>query len=172
MADEYEKHIGGKEAIEPHGSGSDIVDEEVGVVNKSGSLNRDLKNRHMQSKSLPGMTNASSFCIAMRVVRAPWGFLEAFRDRATLMLIRLVDLSLGQETSANICFLLVIAIGMISIYPFVSPSRCADMHSRWCHWCRSFRRIWRCPTKRRSSLSCDLLHDHRRHAAVHMPGTR
>lgn len=47
----HDKHLPGKEVVEPHGSGSDIVDEEVGVVQKSSSLSRDLKNRHMQSKS-------------------------------------------------------------------------------------------------------------------------
>lgn len=45
---EYEKNTSGKEAIEPNGSGSEIVDEEVGVVHKGGALSRDLKNRHMQ----------------------------------------------------------------------------------------------------------------------------
>lgn len=46
----YDKNVPGKEVVEPHGSASDIVDEEVGVVHKSSSLSRDLKNRHMQSK--------------------------------------------------------------------------------------------------------------------------
>lgn len=40
-----------KATNEPHGSSSDdAVDEELGVVTKSGNLTRDLKNRHMQSK--------------------------------------------------------------------------------------------------------------------------
>jgi hypothetical protein len=45
----HEKSPTDKEIIEPHnGYGSETVDEEVGVVNKSGTLNRDLKSRHMQ----------------------------------------------------------------------------------------------------------------------------
>lgn len=47
---DYDKSHTGKEAIEPHGSSSEMHDEEVGVVQKSTSLNRDLKNRHMQSQ--------------------------------------------------------------------------------------------------------------------------
>lgn len=48
MAD-YDKDLSAKEHTTPHhGSGSDYVDEEVGVVHKSGALNRDLKSRHMQ----------------------------------------------------------------------------------------------------------------------------
>lgn len=45
----HEKSRTDKEVIEPHnGYGSENVDEEVGVVNKSGTLARDLKSRHMQ----------------------------------------------------------------------------------------------------------------------------
>lgn len=48
MAD-YNKDLSAKEHTgHHHGSGSNDVDEEVGVINKSSSLNRDLKNRHMQ----------------------------------------------------------------------------------------------------------------------------
>lgn len=48
MAD-YNKDLSAKEHTgHRHGSGSDNVDEEVGVINTSGSLSRDLKNRHMQ----------------------------------------------------------------------------------------------------------------------------
>lgn len=46
MAD-YEKDLPAKEHTGPH-HGSDIADEEVGIVNKSGALSRNLKNRHMQ----------------------------------------------------------------------------------------------------------------------------
>lgn len=57
MAD-YDKGMSAKEQTSPpHGSSSDFVDEEVGVVNKSGgSLSRDLKNRHMQMIAI-GMLN-------------------------------------------------------------------------------------------------------------------
>lgn len=49
MAQFGEKSHTDKEVIEPHnGYGSETVDEEVGVVNKSGALSRDLKSRHMQ----------------------------------------------------------------------------------------------------------------------------
>lgn len=49
MAQYGEKSQTDKEVIEPHnGYGSENVDEEVGVVNKSGALSRDLKSRHMQ----------------------------------------------------------------------------------------------------------------------------
>lgn len=48
----HDKNLPAKEALEPRGSASDIVDEEVGVVHKSSALSRDLKNRHMQSKCI------------------------------------------------------------------------------------------------------------------------
>lgn len=50
MAAAYEKDPAAKEVVDHHGAGSDIADEEVGVVHKAGNLQRDLKNRHMQSK--------------------------------------------------------------------------------------------------------------------------
>ncbi|KAF3769918.1 hypothetical protein M406DRAFT_248429 [Cryphonectria parasitica EP155] len=64
MAHHDEKDVSGKEAYEPHvTSGSEIVDEEVGVVHKGSNLSRDLKNRHMQSKfySLCGAIGAGLF---------------------------------------------------------------------------------------------------------------
>lgn len=49
MADYNDKHAVGKETIEPHnGLTSSSVDEELGVVNTTHKLNRDLKSRHMQ----------------------------------------------------------------------------------------------------------------------------
>lgn len=44
-----EKAVHGKETTFHDGSGSDIVDEEVGAVHTDGKLSRNLKNRHMQS---------------------------------------------------------------------------------------------------------------------------
>lgn len=60
MAQYGEKSQTDKEVIEPHnGYGSETVDEEVGVVHKSGSLARDLKSRHMQMIAI-GRTSPSS----------------------------------------------------------------------------------------------------------------
>lgn len=60
MAQYGEKSQTDKEVIEPHnGYGSETVDEEVGVVHKSGSLARDLKSRHMQMIAI-GRTLPSS----------------------------------------------------------------------------------------------------------------
>lgn len=50
---DHEKDYHGKETRLHDGSGSEIVDEEVGVVHTGGKLSRDLKNRHMQSMSYP-----------------------------------------------------------------------------------------------------------------------
>lgn len=62
MAQFGEKSHTDKEVIEPHnGYGSETVDEEVGVVNKSGALSRDLKSRHMQMIAI-GMIASSSPC--------------------------------------------------------------------------------------------------------------
>lgn len=62
MAQFGEKSHTDKEVIEPHnGYGSETVDEEVGVVNKSGALSRDLKSRHMQMIAI-GMSATSSPC--------------------------------------------------------------------------------------------------------------
>lgn len=62
MAQFGEKSHTDKEVIEPHnGYGSETVDEEVGVVNKSGALSRDLKSRHMQMIAI-GMIATSSPC--------------------------------------------------------------------------------------------------------------
>lgn len=62
MAQFGEKSHTDKEVIEPHnGYGSETVDEEVGVVNKSGALSRDLKSRHMQMIAI-GMISTSSPC--------------------------------------------------------------------------------------------------------------
>lgn len=47
---DLEKNNVTKETAVNDGYGSSNVDEEVGTVNKpQGTLNRDLKNRHMQS---------------------------------------------------------------------------------------------------------------------------
>lgn len=46
---DHEKHIHGKETPFHDGSGSEFVDEQVGVVQTDGKLSRNLKNRHMQS---------------------------------------------------------------------------------------------------------------------------
>lgn len=85
MAD-YDKDLSAKEHTTPHhGSGSDYVDEEVGVVHKSAALNRDLKSRHMQmiaigtlSSILPIFfrvkTNQNPFrwCYRCRSLRLLW----------------------------------------------------------------------------------------------------
>lgn len=61
MAQHGEKSQTDKEVIEPHnGYGSETVDEEVGVVHKSGSLSRDLKSRHMQMIAIGTMSTPSS----------------------------------------------------------------------------------------------------------------
>lgn len=58
MAQYGEKNHTDKEVVEPHnGYGSETVDEEVGAVNKSGSLNRDLKSRHMQMIAIGTTSN-------------------------------------------------------------------------------------------------------------------
>ncbi|KAG6364902.1 hypothetical protein INS49_006506 [Diaporthe citri] len=62
MAQYGEKSQTDKEVIEPHnGYGSETVDEEVGVVHKSGSLARDLKSRHMQMIAIGGAIGAGLF---------------------------------------------------------------------------------------------------------------
>lgn len=61
MAQYGEKSQTDKEVIEPHnGYGSETVDEEVGAVNKSGTLSRDLKSRHMQMIAIGTSTTSSS----------------------------------------------------------------------------------------------------------------
>jgi amino acid permease len=65
MAQYGEKSQTDKEVIEPHnGYGSENVDEEVGVVHKSGSLARDLKSRHMQMIAIGTISNISSASIS------------------------------------------------------------------------------------------------------------
>lgn len=57
MAQYGEKSHTDKEVIEPrNGYGSETVDEEVGVVNKTGTLARDLKSRHMQMIAIGTIT--------------------------------------------------------------------------------------------------------------------
>lgn len=62
MADYNDKHAVGKETIEPHnGLTSSSVDEELGDVNTTHKLNRDLKSRHMQMIAIGGAIGAGLF---------------------------------------------------------------------------------------------------------------
>ncbi|ROV99053.1 hypothetical protein VMCG_06639 [Cytospora schulzeri] len=62
MADYNDKHGVGKETIVPQNSiGNHSADEELGVVDNSNKLNRDLKSRHMQMIAIGGAIGAGLF---------------------------------------------------------------------------------------------------------------
>ncbi|KAJ4391659.1 hypothetical protein N0V93_005278 [Gnomoniopsis smithogilvyi] len=58
---DHEKAIHNKSTPFHDGSGSEFVDEEVGVVHQDGKLSRNLKNRHMQMIAIGGAIGAGLF---------------------------------------------------------------------------------------------------------------